>query len=93
MNHTSHKDWANSDNSILVDPSGKETSEDGVFFNKNAPINQGNINSITEEEILESFERAEKSCKEYNKQGAKLKDEFTYDKTVDSILKIMSQKV
>ena len=89
MNHTSHKDWADSNNSILVEPSGKDSSEDGVFFNKNAPINQGNINTITEEEILESFEKAEKVSKEYNKEGAKLKDKFTYRKTVDSILKFM----
>jgi glycosyltransferase involved in cell wall biosynthesis len=90
MNCTSHKDWANNSNSILVEPSGKESAEDGVFFNKNSPINQGEINTITEEEILKSFTKAEEVSKEYNIEGAKLKDEFTYSKTVDSILKIIS---
>ena len=32
LNSSSHTDWANSDNSILVEPNGTETAEDGNFL-------------------------------------------------------------
>lgn len=90
MNHTSHKDWATSENSILVTPEGKESSEDGVFFNKNSPFNQGSINTVSEDEIISKFELAEGFKGKVNTEGEKLKDKFTYKNTLDLILKEMN---
>ena len=45
LNATSHKDWANKENSILVDPDGQEPIYDGVFFQEGHESNQGNFNT------------------------------------------------
>ena len=90
LNSTSHKDWANSDNCILVEPSGQESSEDGVFFKKDLPFNQGSINTFDEDFVISKLEEAEKKCAEKNTEGIKLKEIFTYKKTLDSILKIIN---
>ena len=89
LNNTSHKDWANKDNSILMEPNGTESAEDGVFFNKNNPFNQGNINVLNTDELISNFENAEKKKDVINKEGIKLKDKFTYKNTLDSILNII----
>lgn len=87
LNSTSHKDWANSKNCILVEPDGTEDSEDGVFFNKGALFNQGNINKFSKDTFIKALEDAEKKCSSENKEGKKLKEKFTYKNTVDSILR------
>ena len=43
LNETSHKDWANKDNCILVNSLGKEPCYDGKFFVQGGEFNQGNI--------------------------------------------------
>lgn len=89
MNHTSHKDWANKDNSILIDPEQEVPAEDGVFFTKDSPYNQGNINSISDEKMISAFEDAEKICHQVNDKGLELSKQFTYEKTLESILEII----
>lgn len=89
QNSTSHKDWANEKNCLLVNPTSTESSEDGVFFTKNSPFNQGNINKFDTDEVISKFEEAESLKGKVNVEGKKLKDIFTYSKTVDSILKVM----
>jgi hypothetical protein len=93
LNGTSHKDWANDKNSILIEPSGKESSEDGVFFHKNNPFNQGEINKFSEEALISAFEKAETFKGNYNKEGVKLKEKFTYKKTLEGILKVMENNM
>lgn len=90
MNHTSHKDWANKSNSILIEPSSQKSAEDGVFFNKNSAFNQGQINTISEEEIISAFELSESYKGKYNTEGSNLKDKFSYENTVTSILNLMN---
>jgi glycosyltransferase involved in cell wall biosynthesis len=90
LNHTSHKDWANSDNSILIEPSGKESAEDGIFFNKNSPFNQGEINSISEDYLITEFEKSESYKGKINTNGEKLKEKFTYKNTLNNILNIIN---
>jgi hypothetical protein len=89
LNHTSHKDWANKENSIFSDPETEENSEDGVFFTRGAPFNQGNINLISNEKMISLFEESEKFKGKVNEKGLMLKKDFSYEKTVDSILNIL----
>ena len=90
LNCTSHKDWATKENSIMIDPSGEMPVEDGVFFSKNSPFNQGTFYTWTEEEAIKAMEKAESKVGKVNTEGQKLRDKFTYSKTVDSILKCIN---
>ncbi|MAF25917.1 hypothetical protein CL634_10130 [bacterium] len=89
LNASSHSDWANSANSILLKPNGKTSSEDGVFFKKGQPFNQGEIHTFDPSEAISKMEEAELKVSQENTEGLKLKEIFSYEKTVDSILKIM----
>ena len=86
LNHTAHKDWATQENSILIEPSGEMPAEDGVFFTKGSPFNQGTFYTWEEEEIVKAMEKAENKVGQVNTEGEKLRDKFTYSKTVDAIL-------
>jgi hypothetical protein len=86
LNVTSHKDWATENNSILIDPSGEMPAEDGVFFHKDNPFNQGTFYTWNEEEVVAAMEKAETKVGQVNTEGQKLGDKFTYSKTVDAIL-------
>ncbi len=89
MNHTSHKDWATSENSILIDPELKSEIYDQTFFHKGQPFNQGNMNTISDETMIESFEKAETFYGKKNKEGVKLRKDFTYSNTLNKILEII----
>ena len=86
LNCTSHKDWATPENSILIEPEGKEPAYDGVFFKEGQAFNQGNIYKLEEDKIIESCELAETYVGKKNTQGLKLQDEFSYSKTLDRLL-------
>ena len=90
MNHTSHKDWANSKNSILIEPDDQVPAYDKIFFQENTAFNQGNINVISDETMISAFKIAESKCKNQNKEGLKLQKQFTYEKTLNKILEIMN---
>lgn len=87
LNATSHKDWANEQNSILVEPSGKTPAYDGVFFQEGAPFNQGNIHTFNDEEVLSKMEEAELKCKKENTEGLKLQENFSYSNMLDCVIK------
>jgi len=86
LNASSHKDWAQKNNSILVEPSGKEEVYDNIFFQKGSKFNQGNIHTFNEIDLIEAMEKAESLCKIENKEGIKMKDKFTYKNTLERIL-------
>jgi hypothetical protein len=85
-NCSAHKDWANKDNCILVEPTGKIECYDGAFFAKGLPFNQGYMYNISQESISEAMDKAVLVAKQENTQGLKLQEEFTYEKTINSIL-------
>lgn len=89
LNETSHKDWATEDNSIIINSTQKEPAEDGVFFTKNSPFNQGDINKFDKDELVSKLEESESFKGKINEEGKKLKEKFSYKKTVDSILYFM----
>lgn len=87
LNATSHKDWASNVNSILVEPSGKEECYDGKFFNKGQPFNQGNIYTWDSDNVAECMDLAVSKKGQNNTEGEKLKEEFSYSRSVDCLLK------
>ena len=85
-NCSSHKDWATEDNSILVEPIGKQPCYDNFFFKEGNPFNQGQYYKLDGKRIVEAMEKAEQKVGQFNTEGTKLRDKFTYAKTIDSIL-------
>lgn len=90
LNATSHKDWANNKNAILVEPSGKLPCYDGQFFHQGHPFNQGSIYDFNEDEVVSKMEEAESKCKNENTEGLKLQKQFSYGKTIDKILEYLN---
>ena len=93
LDASSHKDWATPKNSVLVGTKGKENSADGLFFTQGQQFNQGNIYTFDDDEVIAQMEHAETLAKKENTEGLKLQKEFTYKKTLDSILDKMSSLV
>ncbi len=86
MNATAHKDWATSDNSILIEPSSLKDCYDDVFFKKGQAFNQGQFFNISDEEMENAILKSVAYAKKSNPEGLKLQKEFTYEKTVETIL-------
>jgi hypothetical protein len=86
LNETSHKDWANKDNSILVDSNGTFPCYDHVFFKEGIEYNQGVFFNWDEESVIAAMEKAETKVGQINTLGQKLSETMTYRNTVDSIL-------
>lgn len=84
--HTGHLDWATVDNCILVKPDGKRRCNDDWFFNKDSPVNQGEFYTMTDDTMIDAFERAEKKVGTTNINGLTLGQTMTYSKTLDQIL-------
>ena len=86
----SYKGWANENNSVLVPPSGKIDSEDGMFFKKGSDFNQGQIFDWDEDDFISACEEAIKRVEKnsVNEEGLKLQEEFTYSKTLDKLLEL-----
>ena len=88
-NCSAHKDWANEKNSILVEPIGKESCYDGMFFQEGLPFNQGNFYHISNESISEAMDKSLEYAKKPNLEGEKLRSKLSYSKTIDKILEKM----
>ena len=86
MNHTSHKEWANKDNSILIEPDKSVPIYDGMFFHKGNPFNQGSMYTVSEDKMIDSFEKAEKMSGKPNKKGVNLIKKFNYKNSLNKIL-------
>lgn len=93
MNATAHKDWATSSNSILIEPSSLKDCYDGVFFHKGQPFNQGQFFDITDQEMENAILKSISYAKTLNTEGLKLQKQFTYEKTVETILCAISSQV
>ncbi len=86
QNHTSHKDWATPENSILVEPEYKIKPDDGIFFKTGLDYNQGHIHSLSELGMMTAMEDAEKKVGKFNIAGQNLQSTFSYKKTTQKIL-------
>ncbi len=88
-NHTSHKEWANADNAILIEPQGTIDSHDGMFFINGAEFNQGSFFFYSQDAIIDGMEKAANkiATNKVNKNGLLLQKQFSYAKTVEAIVK------
>lgn len=93
LNGSGYREWANKENSVLVQPNGKKDSYDGVFFHKGGLFNQGSLFTFDEDEFIDACEKAVDNFKsnEVNENGLKLQEDFTYKKTVDKIIKVIEE--
>ena len=91
LNATSYKEWANSENSILVNPNNKTEVYDGKFFSKGAPFNQGSIFDFSEDEFIHGCEQAISRVEKdrTNHEGQKLQDEIKYSDLAKQLLSMI----
>ena len=93
INATAHKDWATKDNSILIEPSSLKDCYDDVFFKKGQSFNQGQFFDISDEEMENAILKSVSYAKKPNPEGLKLQKQFTYEKTVETILCAISSQM
>lgn len=91
LNGHGYKGWANEKNSTLINPSGKIECYDGFFFKKGDQFNQGNIFDFNEDEFISACEETVKKVEKnkVNEEGLKLQEEFTIDKTLDHLIRLL----
>jgi len=89
LNAHGYKEWANKDNSILVNPKGKIDAYDGIFFHPNKPFNQGQIHDFDADEFITACEEAVKRVEsgKINEEGLKLQKEFSLNRMTEEVLK------
>ena len=93
INATAHKDWATKDNSILIEPSCLKDCYDDIFFKKGQAFNQGQFFDISDEEMENAILKSVSYAKTPNPEGLKLQKQFTYEKTVETILCAISSQM
>lgn len=89
LNAHAHCDFANEDNAILVEPSGKEEIYDNIFFQKGADFNQGSMYTFSQEAVHNCYNKSLDKIKNgciVNEAGLALQQNFTVQKTVDKLL-------
>lgn len=93
LNAHSYKEWATPDNSVLIDPTGKEPAYDGIFFHKGQEWNQGNIFSFNDDDFISGCEKAIERVENnhVNENGLKLQEQFSLDKTLDKLLPLIDE--
>jgi len=91
LNAHSYKDWADENNSTLVQPSSKIEAYDNMFFHKGQPFNQGNIFTFNDEEFISACEKTIEKVKlnKINNEGLKLQDKFNSEKFAQNVLNIL----
>lgn len=89
LNATAYKDWADSENSVLVEPNAKVPVYDNKFFIKGYHLNQGNIFSFDEDAFIHGCEKAIERFDNnpINEAGLLLPKKFNYKNTTEQILK------
>jgi len=88
MDGHGYKSWANSENATLVNPSKQMIdSEDGIFFRKNLPYNQGQIFDFNEDDFISACEEAALKVgkNKVNSNGLKLQQDFSIEKFVSKL--------
>lgn len=89
-NHTGHASWATKENSILLEPKETEDADDGLFFRKGSQWNQGTIYALNKDQVSEAMDKAVDLHDVSNEGGIKMGREFTYEKTWNSIKKVIT---
>jgi glycosyltransferase involved in cell wall biosynthesis len=94
LNAHSYQGWANEENSVLVNPTGKVPCYDGFFFQQGSEFNQGSYFDWDEDEFISACEEAEKRFlkNKTNTNGEALAKKFTWSNTTDQILKALLEQ-
>lgn len=87
LNATSHKDWANEENCILVEPNGTMPVSDGFFFSDHGEYNRGEFFTWDEAVVISAMEKAASKAKTKNTKGIELGRVLSYKNTTDLIIK------
>jgi len=87
-NASAMKGWANSENAVLVETTGKMKAVDNMFFSGQGDYNIGNFWTWSEPDLIVAFDKVmeRKQANKLNSAGLKLREQFTWEKTVDTIL-------
>jgi hypothetical protein len=91
LNSSSHKDWATSKNSILIEPDGRQDCYDNLFFIKGYKFNQGKYSKIERETIKDAIKKSVDFAKTKNEDGLNLSKKFNYSDSIDKILETIKQ--
>lgn len=93
-NNTGMKQWANEKNSVLVTSNGKIDPWDNRFFAPGRAYNQGKYFDWDKDQFEKKLQDVylRSTTNRVNTEGLKIKDEFTWEKTVDKIVKVMDIK-
>lgn len=94
LNAHSYKGFANEKNSVLVESNGMIDADDGLFFQKGADFNQGQLFDWDIDDFLDACDEAIKRVESdrVNKEGLKIQEDFTVSKTLDILLEKMQVK-
>jgi len=86
-----YRDWANRENSVMVESTNKIDCTDGFFFKKGASTNQGQIFDWKEEDFLAACDEAIERLREnkVNEKGRELQEKFSYSNTLDKLLDVV----
>lgn len=92
LNAHGYKEWANENNSVLVNPNGKIEVYDNMFFNKGQIFNQGNIFDFDADDFLNACDKAIERVKKQkiNTSGIELQNKFNSEIFVENVLKIIN---
>ena len=92
LNAHAYKEWANEENSVLVEATKKTDCYDNVFFRKGEAFNQGQIFDWDEDDFISGCEEATKRVHSdrKNHEGLKLQEEYTAGRTLDKIIEVLS---
>ena len=88
LNAHSYKEFANEENSVMVESNGKIDGYDGKFFLEGNAFNQGQIFTWDEDDFIDGCELAIERVRQskLNEKGLELQDKFPLSKTVDVLL-------
>lgn len=91
LNAHAYQTWATEDMVTFVQPSGKISSVDNMFFKPGEPYNQGQIFDWSEDEFVAACEVAiaKVETNKVNSAGLSLQQNYTNDALTDNILKLI----
>lgn len=91
LNAHSYKTWVNESMATLVQPTGKISAVDNVFFKQGEPFNQGQIFDWSEDEFIAACETTIRKVEanKVNTAGLTLQEEYNKEKFTDSVLKLI----
>jgi hypothetical protein len=87
LNCNGYKSWANSSNSILVEPTDKIDAYDGMFFKNGSETNQGQIFDFNPDDFVSACEKAIAASQSnpVNENGLKIQQDFKLENTLNFI--------